>query len=173
MRLLIRWALWTIIVVVVLIGLFALWQWQANRTPEAAETGTLIAGTVDEIEDQSVVYVAEQGIYVVSTEEGVLALDDDSRHVGDRVLYCSVDDTFFSPAHGERFDGRGRYLSGPAQGDMVNFPVTVVSGEVFVDVSGDPEPPPRSELAPVSHQGPTCSGDGTEDPPGFWAADED
>jgi hypothetical protein len=29
--------LWTIVATVVLIGLFALWQWQANRTPEVSE----------------------------------------------------------------------------------------------------------------------------------------
>ena len=32
-----RWVLWTIVATLVLIGLFALWQWQANRAPEVSE----------------------------------------------------------------------------------------------------------------------------------------
>ncbi len=32
-----KWVLWTLLAIVVLIGLLAVWQWQANRTPEVSE----------------------------------------------------------------------------------------------------------------------------------------
>ncbi|MFZ0625853.1 MAG: hypothetical protein WAN34_05095 [Acidimicrobiia bacterium] len=135
-----------------------------------SRSDTVVAGTITDIESKNVVYLSKPGIYVVATDEGFLALDDDSRHVGDRVLYCSLDDMFFSPAHGERFDRQGRYLAGPAQGDMGRYPVSVESGRVVVDTSQGPELPPRSVGSGT--QGPSkCSGPGSENPSGFYQAD--
>lgn len=136
----------------------------------SAESGTVVAGTVSEVESQQVIYLPEPGIHVVATDDGFLALGDDSRHVGDRVLFCSLDDTFSAP-HGERFDLQGRYLGGPAQGDMGRYPVIVGSGEVVVDVSADPELPPRSATG-IPVEGPTPCG-GSEDPPGFYGNSAD
>lgn len=128
------------------------------------------AGSVDDIRARGVVYLPDHGVFVVDEAGELLALGADSRHVGERVLYCPADGTFVSPAHRERFDRAGRYLAGPAAGDLARYPVGVVDGRVLVDVGSDPELPGRSspERPYVS---PTC-GDatsGTENPPGFLA----
>jgi Rieske Fe-S protein len=159
-----RPAVWLVVLLLVAVAV-TVYVWSST----SAAPGTVVAGTVSEIQSQRVIYLPEPGIYVVATDDGFLALGDDSRHVGDRVLFCSLDDTFSSPAHGERFDIEGRYLGGPAQGDMARYPVTAESGEVVVDVSGAPELPPRSEQG-GSAKGPV-SCDGGEDPPGFYAND--
>lgn len=106
------------------------------------------------------------GLFVVATEGEFLALSDDARHVGDRVLYCARDSTFFSPAHGERFDRLGRYVAGPAAGDMGRYPVSVRGNRVVVDLSGEPELPDRSPASDVLAGPPRC--EGAEDPPGFF-----
>src|SRR5918996_601747 len=117
---------------------------------ESTEAGKLVVGTVGEVESRGVIYVPEPGLYVVVTEDGFLALWDDARHVGDRVLYCSHDETFSSPAHGEKFDRKGRYLAGPASGDLGIYPVEVEGDNVVVDLSAGPELPERSDMNLVS-----------------------
>jgi len=151
---------------VLLLAAVAVFLWPRFQT----QTGTVVAGTVTEIESKKVIYLPGPGVYVAATAEGFVALDDDSRHVGERVLYCPLDDTFFSPAHGERFDRQGRYLAGPSQGDMGRFPASVQSGQVVVDLSHGPELAPRSVRS--ESQGPTgCTGSGFESPPGFYQDD--
>jgi len=136
----------------------------------STEPGIVDAGSVDEVRSHGVVYVRDHTVFVVADGDGFLALGADSRHVGERVLFCPVDGTFVSPAHGERFDRAGRYLAGPAAGDLARYPAGAVDGRVLVDVAADPQLPARSspERSWVS---PTC-GDatsGTENPPGFMA----
>jgi hypothetical protein len=93
-----------------------------------------------------------------------VALSDDARHVGDRVLYCAQDNTFSAP-HGERFDRLGRYMGGPAAGDLGRYPLKVKDNRVLVDVSGELELPDRSPSSDAP-AGPRC--EGAEDPPGFF-----
>lgn len=146
---------------VLLLAAAAAYLWAGFLT----QTDTVVAGTVVEIESRKVIYLAGPGVYVAATTEGFVALDDDSRHVGERVLYCSLDDTFSSPAHGERFDRQGRYIAGPAQGDMGRYPVSVESGRVVVDLSKSPELPARS-IVPGPQGAIGCVG--PENPPGFY-----
>jgi len=101
---------------------------------------------------------------VVAADTGFVALSDDARHVGDRVLYCAQDKTFSAP-HGERFDLLGRYMGGPAAGDLGQYPVRVEEDRVLVDVSGNVELPDRSPSSDAA-AGPPC--EGAEDPPGFF-----
>lgn len=147
-------------VVIVLVALL----WLTSRTNEA---DTVVAGTVEDLRSREVTYLADHRIFVVATEAGLLALSDDARHVGDRVLYCREDETFFSPAHGERFDRLGRYLAGPAQGDLGRYPVFIGDGLVVVDLAAGLDLPPRS-VESIPPSGPPCTG-GEEDPPGFAA----
>jgi len=147
-------------VVVVLVALL----WLTGRTNEA---GTVVAGTVEDLRSREVIYLADHRIFVVATEVGFLAISDDARHVGDRVLYCREDETFFSPAHGERFDRLGRYLGGPAQGDLGRYPASIEDDLVVVDLTAGPDLPPRS-VESIPPSGPPCTG-GEEDPPGFAA----
>lgn len=129
------------------------------------QAGEVVAGTVDEVQSRQVVYLAEHGVFVVAADGGFLALSDDARHVGDRVLYCALDNSFSSPAHGERFDRLGRYVAGPAAGDLGRYPVVVKGNRVLVDLSGELELPDRS---PTSNEPAGRPCEGAEDPPGFY-----
>jgi Rieske Fe-S protein len=137
-----------------------LFLWPSNESTEVA------IGTVEEIEARQIVYLEQHRLYVVATEDGFVALSDDSRHVGDRVLFCRSDGTFSSPAHGERFDPHGLYMGGPASGDLDRYALTVRGGQVFVNLA-DLELPDRSfsSYLPVGNR---CDGPG-EDPPGFYS----
>ena len=131
------------------------------------EPSTVVVGTVDDVQSREVIYLPEHGIFVVAADGGFWALSEDARHVGDRVLYCRDDETFSSPAHGERFDRLGRYLGGPARGDLGWYPLSIHEGRVVVVISGSPVLPTRSgESLPSVF--PLCAGD-HEDPPGFYA----
>jgi Rieske Fe-S protein len=132
--------------------------------PRSQQATEIAAGTVDEVEARQIVYLEEYGVFVVSSDLGPIALSDDARHVGDRVLYCAMDNTFSSPAHGERFDRLGRYMGGPAAGDLGRY-LTVVTGDrVLVDLT-ELALPDRSASTdePV---GPGCVG--AEGSPGFY-----
>ena len=134
---------------------------------DSANPDELIVGSVEEIESKGVVYVQDPGLYVVAGNDGLIALGDDARHVGDRVLYCSLDETFSSPAHGERFDRQGRYLAGPASGDMGTYPVELRNNQIVVDVSNGPHLPGRSVGGFADAELSQCGG--SEDPPGFYS----
>jgi hypothetical protein len=149
----------TVVLAVALIAGVALYLWPQS------EDGEVIAGTVDEILSRDVVYLADARLYVVSTDGGFVALWDDARHVGDRVLYCALGDIFSSPAHGETFDRSGRYVAGPASGDMATFPVSLRGHEVIVDTSRGPQLRERSATG-SDHPGISCQG--AEGPPGFY-----
>lgn len=126
-------------------------------------TTEIVAGTVDEIVTGQVVYLKEHRLFVVAIDTGFVALSDDSRHVGDRVLYCRSDNTF-SSAHGERFDRLGRYSGGPAAGDLGRYETRVSGGQVFVDLA-TLNLPDRSADGDRPG-GPQC--EGPEGPPGFY-----
>ena len=133
--------------------------------PPGQITDDVAVGRVDEVEARQVVYIEQHRLYVVATGDGFTALADDSRHVGDRVLYCKTSGTFSSPAHGEFFDPQGRYLGGPASGDLGRYPVIVRDGQIFVKLDGL-QLPSRSST-PYQPTGPLCGG--PEDPPGFYS----
>jgi len=127
-------------------------------------TTEVVAGKVNEILSSQVVYLEEPRVFVVATDSGFVALSDDSRHVGDRVLFCHSNDMFSSPAHGELFDRLGRYLGGPADGDLGRYETRVSGDRVLVDLA-TLNLPDRSTIADEP-SGPFCSG--PEDPPGFY-----
>lgn len=143
----------THVVVVVLVTAVIFFFWPHNQQ-QASE---VVAGTIDEVQSHQVVYLAEDEVFVVATDEEFLALSDDARHVGDRVLYCALDETFSSSAHGERFDRLGCYVAGPAAGDLGRYPVTVRGNGVLVDVSGELVLPNRSPTSDAP-AGPRCQG---------------
>jgi hypothetical protein len=147
------------ILVVVLIVVF--WPRQEGLTTE------VVIGTVNEIETSQVVYLEEHDLFVVATEAGFVVLSDDSRHVGDRVLYCRSNNMFSSPAHGELFDRLGRYFGGPADGDLGRYEARVSGDRVLVDLA-TLSLPDRSTAADEP-SGPSC--EGPEDPPGFYRTD--
>ena len=127
-------------------------------------TTEVVAGTVNEIVTSQVVYLEEPGVFVVATDSGFVALSDDSRHVGDRVLFCHSNDMFSSPAHGELFDRLGRYFGGPADGDLGRYETRVSGDRVLVDLAMLTLPD-RSTIGDEP-SGPFCNG--PEDPAGFY-----
>ena len=128
------------------------------------QSNEIVGGTVDEVTTSQVVYLQEHGVFIVATDSGFVALSDDSRHVGDRVLYCRSDASFSSPAHGERFDRLGRYVGGPASGDLGRYQTRISDGQVLVDLT-TLELPDRSANGDAP-AGPRC--EGQEDPAGFY-----
>ena len=123
-------------------------------------------GSVGDIEDEGVVYLEEENLFVVATGDDILGLVGDAQHVeDDRVLYCGSSDGFEGPRHGERFDRTGRYRGGPGAVDMDRVPVRVEGATVSVNPSKVIAATTRSEGAsPPS--GPQCLGE--EDPVGFF-----
>lgn len=146
------------VVVAILAVAVVLFLWPPEDSTDVA------IGTVAEIEASRVVYVQQHRLYVVATEDGFIALSDDGRHVGDRVLLCRSNGTFSSPAHGEMFDPQGRYIGGPAAGDLGRYSVTVADGRVFVNLA-TLRLPERSSST-YQPTGPSCKG--AEDPAGFY-----
>jgi hypothetical protein len=67
--------------------------------PRSQQATEIAASTVDEVEARQIVYLEEHGVFVVSSDLGPIALSDDARHVGDRVLYCAKR----SPVNNTRF----------------------------------------------------------------------
>lgn len=115
--------------------------------------------SVKDVQEAGVLAVPTPRIFLLDDGE-ILALSWRSPHLGDRMSFCESAQVFYSPAHGETFDRRGIYMSGPAPGDMTTFEVTVRNDDVFVDLS---RPIPgalrtargrRDALAP---SGPFCS----------------
>lgn len=148
-----------LVVVILAVGiLIFLW-------PPPDEHTEIEVGPVAEIEAGEVVFVEQHGLYLVIGEDGPLALDDDSRHVGDRVLFCKTSGTFSSPAHGEFFDLQGRYMGGPASGDLGRYQVSIRDGHLFVNLA-ELELPDRSS-SPYQPNGPRCQG--PEGPAGFYS----
>jgi hypothetical protein len=107
----------------------------------AANDLNVEVGSVDEIRSSQIIYLADPGVFA-----------------------CPGDHTF-SSVHGERFDRLGRYLGGPAAGDLGSYPVFVSGNRVVVDLSSGPQLPSRSPISddPV---GPPC--EGAEARPGFY-----
>jgi len=147
--------------ILALVLIVAFWPRQEELTSEVD------SGSVNEVETSQVVYLEEHGLFVVATEEGFVALSEDSRHVGDEVLYCRSSNMFSSPAHGELFDRLGRYLGGPAEGDLGRYETRVSGDRVLVDLA-TLSLPGRSTDAdePI---GRSC--EGPEAPPGFYQTD--
>jgi len=136
----------------------------ASGTPDAE--GWIEVGSVDDVADRGVVYLEDENVFVVATDEGILGLVGDAQHVeDDRVLYCASSDGFEGPRHGERFDRNGRYRGGPGGVDMDRVQVRVQGAMVSVNPSMVIVATARSEEASPAI-GPQCLG--VEKPAGFF-----
>jgi hypothetical protein len=124
--------------------------------------------SVERLEREGIIYVPAALVFVVSTENGPVALSARSPHLGHRLLFCRSAQ-YFQGRHGESFDRDGTHAHGPSPRDLDRLGVRVRDGLVEVN----PEMVTRgsasgSEIAdrPV---GPVCRVPGPEDPPGFAA----
>lgn len=62
--------------------------------------------------------IYNQGIYLVESKEGLIALSDRCPHLGCRLTYCQQASRFQCPCHGSQFSPQGRWLAGPARKNM-------------------------------------------------------
>lgn len=143
----------------------------ANQLNAGREDPWVSAGSVAEVRAKQVVYLQEQGVFVVARGDRFLGLLDDPDHVeGDRVLYCRSSGWFQEPRHGEKFDGRGIYADGPAASDLDLVAVRVREGEVQVNPGVVTARTDRGSGEIEEPRGPFCDGQTVEAPPGFFAS---
>ncbi|MCG3211764.1 MAG: Cytochrome b6-f complex iron-sulfur subunit [Anaerolineae bacterium] len=97
--------------------------------------GQLYAGKVEEFAVNSVNRVLAGRFYITRTEDGLLALWQKCTHLGCAVPWVEAEGRFHCPCHGSTFNELGEVLGGPAPRPLDTFPITVKSGEVWVDTS--------------------------------------
>jgi cytochrome b6-f complex iron-sulfur subunit len=107
--------------------------------------GQIYAGKVEEFAIDSVNRVLAGRFYITRTENGLLALWQKCTHLGCAVPWVEEEGQFHCPCHGSTFNAVGEVLSGPAPRPLDTFPITVKSGEVWVDTG---QPVQRSDFDP-------------------------
>jgi cytochrome b6-f complex iron-sulfur subunit len=96
--------------------------------------GSLIfAGKVEEFAIDSVNRIASGRFYLSRSQDGLLALYQKCTHLGCAVPWVETEGQFHCPCHGSLFNRNGEVIGGPAPRPLDIFPVTVKSGEVWVD----------------------------------------
>ena len=110
------------------------------------ELDVLLTGPVPEVSDSADGGRVTVPILLVNVpQSGLLALYSRDPHLGCRVVPAAdaVSDigrpfpgeaVFVNPCHGEKYDLLGRYLAGPSPRGLDRFGVSVVDGDVVVDV---------------------------------------
>jgi cytochrome b6-f complex iron-sulfur subunit len=107
--------------------------------------GLIYAGKVEEFAINSVNRILAGRFFIARSPEGFLALWQKCTHLGCAVPWVEEEGQFHCPCHGSLFDRHGEVLGGPAPRPMDIFPVSVRSGEVWVDTS---KPTERTEFDP-------------------------
>ena len=95
--------------------------------------GQIFAGRVEEFAIGSVNRIAAGRFYLSRSEEGLMALYQKCTHLGCAVPWVEEESQFHCPCHGSVFDRHGEVTGGPAPRPLDIFPVSVKSGEVWVD----------------------------------------
>ena len=120
------------------------------------ESAPEAVASLDDLRERGVVFLEDQGIYLVYNDGAPLALDSDAQHVGDKVVYCESSQMFESPAHGEKFDIKGHYFGGPAAKGLDRYPVQLEGDGVFVAIAHPIPGPDRGTGRVADPQGPFC-----------------
>ncbi len=112
----------------------------------AMELVVLLTGPVPEVSDSADGDRVTVPILLVNVpQNGLLALYNKDPHLGCRVGIAGdvpsdigrpfpPEVVFVNPCHGEKYDLVGRYLAGPSPRGLDRFGVSVVDGDVVVDV---------------------------------------
>ena len=112
----------------------------------AMELDVLLTGHVPEVSDLADGDRVMVPIFLVNVpENGLLALYRRDPHLGCRVVIAAdalsdigvpfpPEVAFVNPCHGETYDLVGRYFAGPSPRGLDRFAVSVVDGDVVVDV---------------------------------------
>jgi cytochrome b6-f complex iron-sulfur subunit len=93
----------------------------------------IFAGKVEEFAIGSVNRVAAGRFYLSRTDAGLMALYQKCTHLGCAVPWVEEEGQFHCPCHGSVFNQNGEVIGGPAPRPLDIFPVTVRTGEVWVD----------------------------------------
>lgn len=118
--------------------------------------------------DRGAVYLPARGIFITADRSLPLVFSAERPGAqGHRVLYCAGAGGF-TASRGERWDGMGRYLAGPAPRGLDSYPAAVRAGVVFTDLGDRKTGPPRSEAGTFTGTWP-CNDEGRESEPGIAA----
>jgi cytochrome b6-f complex iron-sulfur subunit len=107
--------------------------------------GEVFAGKVEEFAIDSVNRILAGRFFISRTPEGMLALWQKCTHLGCAVPWVEAEGQFHCPCHGSLFNQYGEVIGGPAPRPMDTFPISIQSGEVWVDTS---KPTQRSGYNP-------------------------
>jgi cytochrome b6-f complex iron-sulfur subunit len=97
--------------------------------------GEVFAGRIEEFTINSVNRILAGRFFIVRNESGLLALWQKCTHLGCAVPWVEEEGQFHCPCHGSLFSREGEVLGGPAPRPMDTFPVSIRSGDVWVDTS--------------------------------------
>jgi len=95
--------------------------------------GEIFAGRVEEFAIDSVSRVLKGRFYLVRRDDGFLALWQKCTHLGCSVPWLEEEGHFHCPCHGSVFNQSGEVIGGPAPRPMDLFPISIRSGDVWVD----------------------------------------
>jgi hypothetical protein len=124
--------------------------------------------SVEGLEREGVIYLPAILLFVVSTEDGPVALSARSPHLGHRLLFCRSAE-YFQGRHGELFDRDGTYAGGPSPRDMDRVGLRVSEGLVEINPAVVTRGSATGSEVGEQREGPLCTVPGPEGPEGFAA----
>ena len=95
--------------------------------------GLIYAGKIEEFAINSVNRVLAGRFFLTRTPDGIIALWQKCTHLGCAVPWVEEEGQFHCPCHGSLFNELGEVIGGPAPRPLDTFPITIKSGEVWVD----------------------------------------
>jgi nitrite reductase/ring-hydroxylating ferredoxin subunit len=119
------------------------------------ENGPL--SSLSELEDEGVIEIEDEHLFLVYNDGEVLALSDDPQHLpNEHTEWCESSQLFETPTHGEKFDRLGNYYAGPAMKGLDRYPVAVEGDAIYVDLERLVPGPERGAETALEPEGPFC-----------------
>lgn len=97
--------------------------------------GSIYAGKVEEFAIGSINRILAGRFFISRTDDGIIAMWQKCTHLGCAVPWVEEERQFHCPCHGSLFNEVGEVVGGPAPRPLDTFPVSIRSGEVWVDTS--------------------------------------
>lgn len=142
------WALTLLVVVMLVMLVIAIANSGDKNGPLASLT---------ELQDEGVIYVEDEHLFLVYNSGEPLALSDDPQHLpGEHTKWCERSQMFETPTHGEKFDRLGYYYAGPAKRGLDRYPLAVEGDAIYVDLERVIPGPERGIEKPLEPEGPFC-----------------
>jgi cytochrome b6-f complex iron-sulfur subunit len=95
--------------------------------------GKVFAGQIEEFQVGTVSHILAGRLFIVRSDEGVLALWHRCTHLGCSVPWAQDENQFHCPCHGSLFNQVGEVTGGPAPRPLDMFPITITDDEIWVD----------------------------------------